>query len=114
MSPSELTTTVGSSTDGVAERLDRLRRRLPEFATDRPDRFSELRGELEALRGETEAEGRQGLASALKRLVLVTEVWECLAAERPESAHTAASFCVRAIEHIALAANDEGNTHDIS
>ena len=95
MSPPDLTTTIGSLPDGVAERLDRLRRRLPELDTDRPDGLMELRGELEALHGETESEGRQCLATALRRLVLMTEVWECLAAECPESAQAAASFCVR-------------------
>ncbi len=114
MSPHDLTTTIRPLPDGVAERLNRLRCRLAEIDSDRPDGLLELRGELEALQGETEGEGRQGLASALLRLLLMTEVWECLAAECPESAHAAASFCVRALEHIASAASNEADSHDLS
>ena len=115
MSPHDLTTTLGSVPDGVAERLDRLRGRLPEIDANQPDGLIGLRSELEALQGETEGEDRQGLASAAEAAVaLMTEVWECLAAECPESAHAAASFCVRALEHIASAASNHGDSHDLS
>ena len=48
------------------------------------------------------------------RLFLMTEVWECLAAESPESAHAAASFCIRALEHITSAACNGEGVQDLS
>jgi chemotaxis protein histidine kinase CheA/ActR/RegA family two-component response regulator len=114
MSPPDLTPTIGSLPDGVAERLDRLRCRLLKIDTRCPEGLMELRGELEALQSEAEGEDRPGLASALRRLAMMTEVWECLAAERAESAQAAASFCVRALEHIASAAGADGVSHDLS
>jgi chemotaxis protein histidine kinase CheA len=85
-----------------SERLLRLRDQFQATAGDPTAGLAAIRAELESLR--REAEGTT-LADALERLLLVTEVWECLADERPESAGEAATFLIGACGR--LAANPE-------
>ena len=62
-----------------------------------------LRRDLDAARAEADALGRADLADALRRLAVLTEVGECLAAESPEAARAVADFFPQAL---ALLADD--------
>jgi HPt (histidine-containing phosphotransfer) domain-containing protein len=79
-----------------ADRLDGLRRRLEGTPHDLPGDLSPIRRSLDETQGEAEALGRPELVDALRRLGLMTEVWECLAADGPDAAREAAGFCAEA------------------
>jgi hypothetical protein len=61
-----------------------------------------LRDGLNAIALEAEAGDQGGLARALRRIALLSEVWECLQCEpdQAEAAAEVADFCLRAIEHL--------------
>jgi chemotaxis protein histidine kinase CheA/ActR/RegA family two-component response regulator len=108
MTPSDAAPSTGSAkSPAVAGRLSRLGARISQIDPGCPHGFETLRNELEGLKGEAQAAGRDDLAIPLERLVLLSEVWECLASEEPGSAGPAAAFCVRALEHLASAAGQE-------
>jgi chemotaxis protein histidine kinase CheA/CheY-like chemotaxis protein len=83
------------------DRLSRLRDRLRDVVPDQPAGLAALRADVEAERAGAVAIGRRTLARALERLALMTEVWDCLASEAPESAREAASFCIRVLDRLA-------------
>src|SRR5579864_5563460 len=80
-----------------AGRLDRLRGRLDRSLADS---LGKTRQELEVLRAEAEGCPCAGLPAALGRLALLTEVWECLAAEGEASAPELAAFFQHVLEHL--------------
>jgi chemotaxis protein histidine kinase CheA len=103
----------GTPPDGLSGRLRVLHDRIAEAHAEEPAVFASLRNDLEGLEGEARSASRHDLTHPLARLALLTEVWECLALERPDSAAVATDFCRKALEHLASAASrecDEVNT----
>ena len=68
-----------------------------------PVRLDTLRDGLNGLAEEAEADDHGGLAPALRRIALLSEVWECLESEpdRPEAAADVAEFCLDAMRRLA-------------
>src|SRR4051812_35133426 len=108
MTPPHGLSGAGTAGIGFAERLGRAGERLRPLSPERPEGMTEIRDELLAIQDEAAELGRATLARNLERLALMTEVWECLAAELPESAREAAAFCVRAVEHLAATEGEGG------
>jgi chemotaxis protein histidine kinase CheA len=67
-----------------------------------PANLDVLRDGLNAIALEAEAGDQGGLARALRRIALLSEVWECLECEpdQAEAADEVAEFCLRAIEDL--------------
>ncbi len=67
-----------------------------------PAEFDALRDGLNSIALEAEAGGQGGLARALRRIALLSELWECLECdpERAEVAADVAEFCLGAIERL--------------
>jgi hypothetical protein len=67
-----------------------------------PAQFDILRDGLNAIALEADAADQGGLARALQRIALLSEVWECLQSEPDQAEATAqlADFCKSAIEHL--------------
>jgi chemotaxis protein histidine kinase CheA len=91
----------------VADRLAALAARWQnapqgESYPDSPAELDSLRDELNALAREAEATDQDSLAQALRRLSLLSEVWECLQREpdQAESAAELADFCLRGIKRL--------------
>jgi chemotaxis protein histidine kinase CheA/CheY-like chemotaxis protein len=115
MSDSDPVPLAGYPIERLPERLGRLSVRLPTIDHRRPEGLMEVRDDLEALQGDSRMVGREEIAQSLKRLALLTEVWECLAAEeRPESAAAVATFCARALEHLRVAVGKSTGAEDTS
>ena len=77
------------------EHIATLRDRLRELSPDRPTGLAGIRSQLHALSIEAAGQIENHLVKAFERLALLTEVWECLAAERSEAAAQTAAFCLR-------------------
>src|SRR5207248_1011171 len=62
-----------------------------------------LRDGLNTLADEAEAADRGGMDRALRRIALLSEVWECLDSEpgQGEAAAEVAAFCLEAMRHLA-------------
>ncbi len=84
-----------------ADRLDGIRRGIEGTPHDSPGDLSPTRCTLDESQAEAEALGRPELVDALRRLGLMTEVWECLAADGTDSAREAAAFCAEASRRLA-------------
>jgi len=67
-----------------------------------PAKLVALRDGFHAIALEAEAGDQGGLARALRRIALLSEVWECLECEpdQAEAAALVADFCLEAIEHL--------------
>jgi chemosensory pili system protein ChpA (sensor histidine kinase/response regulator) len=100
----------GSNT--LAGRLDDLRGWLSEAAAGAPGSMASLRQPFEMLQAEAFRLARSGLAEVLERLALLTEVWEGLVGEATESAAEVATFCDRALEHLAHNVRSAGSEDD--
>ena len=87
--------------DALADRLDGIRGGLEGTPHDPPGDLSPTRCTLDEAQAEAEALGRPELVDALRRLGLMTEVWECLAADGTDSARKAAAFCAEASGRVA-------------
>ncbi len=98
-----------STASSLADRLHVLADVWQNVTTDvagRPIPISELdtlRDRLNELTEEAEAGGQEGLAAALRRIALLSEVWECLESEPdpPEAADDVAEFCLDAMQRLA-------------
>ena len=79
MTPSD----AAKAREQFAVRLGDLRGRISAApaALEASSALSEARPALGALQSESEGWGRSDLAAALRRLSLMTDVWECLAAD---------------------------------
>jgi len=97
MTPTTETEALGA----FADRLDGLCRGIEGTPHDSPGDLSPTRCLLDESQAEAEALGRPELVDALRRLGLMTEVWECLAAEGTGSAREAAEFCAEASRRLA-------------
>jgi len=80
-----------------------------------PAQFDALRDGLNAIALEAEAADQVGLAMALRRIALLSEVWECSEGDpdRPEATAEVADFCVEAIEHLAGAHPSASSSDDL-
>lgn len=95
------------SPDRFPERLQSVRACLQALPPDEPSGLADPRDELGALAEEAEGLGFARLAASVRRLALLTEVWECLALEGPEGAAGVAQFCVEALGRLADDPSDE-------
>jgi chemotaxis protein histidine kinase CheA len=87
----------------LADRLLALAKLIP-AAPDQRDRsagLSESKRQIEALKTELEDLGLPRASSALVRLGVLTEVWECLVADGAVSAGEVGHFCVEAVRRLA-------------
>src|SRR5262249_35819103 len=91
---------IGFPRTDILERLDDLRRQLDSIPPGHPEGLSVVRGNLESFAAEAEIANQGDLAPVLKRLALLTEVWECLAAECAASGAKVAAFVNRAFDAI--------------
>lgn len=80
-----------------ASRVDRLRRHVQDIDQAQRSDFQGFQLDLQSVRAEFEAAGMSGRASILDRVGMLVEVWECLIADDPRSAHAIADFCHRAL-----------------
>src|SRR5689334_12719546 len=87
--------------DAFAARLRALRERLEALAPGQPEGLIELRQELDEAAIEAESLGLGLLAGPLRRIALLTEVWECLALEGSPDAGDVCTFCMDALERMA-------------
>ncbi|HEV3164939.1 MAG TPA: Hpt domain-containing protein, partial [Isosphaeraceae bacterium] len=90
--------------DRLAGRLEALRGQVDARAAEPEAGFDggggAVRSEFETLRTEAEQKNQPAWAEALHRLGVLSEVWECLAAEEPASANAVADFSRRALDHM--------------
>jgi chemotaxis protein histidine kinase CheA len=77
-------------------------------AVAQPEKLEEARGLIRELRVELEDVGRRHEALAIERLGLLTEVWECLAAEGAASSGELALFCMKAATQLSRCAGPGG------
>ncbi len=87
----------------LAARLEAPRRRLREAAPGALAVLATARAEIEAVRDGLDEAGRPAPAEALRRIALLTEVWECLAAEGSAAAVEVSAFCDRALADLGRA-----------
>jgi chemotaxis protein histidine kinase CheA len=106
---SDLIPAANEAADPVRARLHDLHARLVEQVANQGVDFAAIRSSLEGLQGEAEAYGRPGLAAALRRLSLLSEVGECLAAEGHGDARAIGGFFAEAFEALARDAQGDGN-----
>lgn len=99
---------IPEDSDSVRPRLLELRDALAGVPSTSPGDLSDVRSALEAYQGDAQREGRPGLAAALRRLGLMTEVWECLAAEAPSKGGELAEFLLSSLDRIAETVEDGG------
>lgn len=86
----------------LAGELEALRQRL-ESSAPAEEGLAAIRSEIGALRAEAHLWAHHELGGALQRLSLVTEVWECVAADDPAVALEVGSFCQEALGRLAAA-----------
>jgi chemosensory pili system protein ChpA (sensor histidine kinase/response regulator) len=98
-SPAEKET--DAADDPLSGHLEQLRSWIKEAALGAPGDMATIRQPFELLQDEASRLGRHGVAEALHRLGLMTEVWECLAAEGPVAAEEVVAFCERALDVLA-------------
>jgi chemotaxis protein histidine kinase CheA len=67
----------------------------------RPDQLAAVRRSVQDVQAETETRGMEPRARALARIGLLTEVWECLSADQPDSAGDVGFFCAKAASQLA-------------
>ena len=89
------------SSDGLAARLDALCAQVRATDPGAHGGPAEVREALETAHGDATGLDHPAVADALRRLLLVTEVWECLAAEGPDRAVEVATFCEEALDRLA-------------
>lgn len=99
---------VPEDSDSVRPRLLELREALADVPAASPGDLSDVRSALEGFQGDALREGRPGLAAALRRIGLMTEVWECLAAEAPSRAGELADFLHASLQRIGETDEDGG------
>ncbi len=92
------------------EALDQFGSRVAARPPDQSGSLGDDRDALEGLSNQAGALGRHGLARVLKRLAILTEVWECLAAESPGSTGEAAAFRARAYEQLVNGSLEDEDT----
>lgn len=93
--------------DAFDSRVEQLRRCFHEIDPSRRDELAGLRRDLEALQADFEAAELRSLSEVLVRVGLLTEVWECVAAESAPSAKEVVGFCELALEHLAEASPED-------
>jgi chemotaxis protein histidine kinase CheA len=100
----------------LADRLLALAEIMPAMAEAGapPERLAEARAGIQELRVELEDLGRPREAQALERIGLLTEVWECLAAEGAASACELALFCMKSATQLARCAGPDGGAETVA
>lgn len=94
-------------------RIRELRKSLRE-AVGTEGCTASVRLSFEAIQAEAFRQGQTELADALQRLGLMTEVWECLAAEGPETAQSVADFCDHAFDYLLRAGEESEPDLDVA
>jgi chemotaxis protein histidine kinase CheA/ActR/RegA family two-component response regulator len=105
-----LVSSAPTATPSLADRLEALvgfwqgARHDAETRATSPSSPTTFRYGLNDIASEADAADLAGLAQALRRVALLTEVWECLRAEpdQTEAASQLADFCERALEGLAF------------
>lgn len=100
--------------DSLAGRLDGLRALWKAVLDGAGTGVSELRQEVAAVQTDAHANGSTGLAAALQRLALMTEVAECLEIENPGSAGEIGEFCLLVLDRMASQIRSDGRKADLS
>ncbi len=95
-------------TDTVRPRLLELREALAAVPATSPGDLTDVRAAFEDLQAEALREGQPGLAATVRRVGLLTEVWECLAAEAPARGGELASYLLNSLERINEIPEDSG------
>ena len=93
----------------LAVRLEELAGRMNEalHGTFSPNQVSGCREAIQDLRAEAESQGVIGRFSALERISLLTEVWECLATYPQSGADEVGHFCANALIQLARCEEQE-------
>jgi len=97
----------------LAGHLDDLRGQLDLVSPEKPGELSSLRLSVEELQCEVEGWPCGSIISALGRLVLLTEVWECLVAQDPAASTEVGDFFRRVLEQLAQNAREGDGTEDV-
>ncbi len=97
----------------LADRLEELARRFGDaLSGNLPlDQLAGIRQAIEELRKASESRGMAGRSSALRRVGLLTEVWECLAADPESRPDDVGFFCAKALSQLARS-EDLGDNGD--
>ena len=90
-------------------RLDGIRGRIDALVPDRPVDLKGIRAALTASQLEAESVGRPESSAPLRRLALLTEVWECLALEASDETTDVAEFCGQSLRQLAEENDDVGS-----
>jgi chemosensory pili system protein ChpA (sensor histidine kinase/response regulator) len=105
---------LSEASDALGGRFEELRVLLSEVTRGSAVDMVSIREPMIATQLEAFRLGRSDLADALQRLVLMTEVWECLAGEGPEVASEVAAFCDRALSFLAQSVGGEESESNVA
>lgn len=77
-------------------------------------RLEEARERIAEIAAEVEARGLPDVSRAVGRLGVLIELWECLSADRPESAGELGLFCIKAATRLARVEPEDPEAEDIA
>ncbi len=80
--------------------------------TPPPSQLGDIREAIQDLRTEAENRGMVGRSTALGRIGLLTEVWECLGTDPENRADEVGFFCVKALSQLARSDEPGDNGDD--
>ena len=95
--------TLSLQTGSLADPLEELAGRFGEALAGKlaPDRLTGLRETIRILQAEAANRAKVGCSSALGRVGMLTEVWECLATDPGSQADEVGFFCAKALSQLA-------------